>query len=82
MHEKENEIKFYYVQNSRCLATIIYDDRSMYIKTVWQYDTSISCYRTAGKHLQNDLAKKSGKAYVVPVVPVATPLENHMHITM
>ena len=24
--KKENEIKFHYVQNSACLATIVYDD--------------------------------------------------------
>ena len=52
------------------------------IRTLWQYDTSSGCYSSAGKHLQNDFAKKSGKAHVIPVVPVATPLENHMHITM
>ena len=26
MCDKENEIKFHYVQNSACLATIVYDD--------------------------------------------------------
>ena len=28
------------------------------------------------KHLHNDLAEKSGKVYVVLIVPVATPLGN------
>ena len=33
-----------------------------------------SCYGSAGKHLHNYLARKSGKAYVVPVVLVTLPL--------
>ena len=69
--EKENVIKFCYVLNYRCLAMIIYDDRTIYkSRIVWRYDTSTGRYSSAGKHLQNDLAKKSGKAHVMPVLPV------------
>ena len=31
-------------------------------------------YSSSGKHLHNNLAKKSGKALVVPIIPVAMPL--------
>ena len=36
---------------------------------------AIGCYGPASKHLQNDLAKKGGKAHVIPVILVATPLQ-------
>ena len=35
---------------------------------------TIGYYGSAGKHLQNNLAKESGKAHVVPVVLVVMPL--------
>ena len=40
-----------------------------------EYDTCTGCYGSAGKHLHNNLENKSGKAYVVIVVPVAMPLK-------
>ena len=57
-----------------------YNDRSMYTSIkVWWYDTCswllTGCYSFAGKHLQNNLAKKIGKAHAMPVVQVAMPLQ-------
>ena len=82
MCEKENEIKFHYAQDSACLAMIVYDNRLIYnsIKVLCNVDmihAATGCYGSAGKHLHNDLAKKSGKTHVMPVVPVAMPLEMH-----
>ena len=36
---------------------------------------AIGCYDSAGKHLQNDLAKKGSKTHVMPVILVVTPLK-------
>ena len=36
---------------------------------------ALGCYGPAGKHLQNDLAKKGGKAHVVPVILGAMTLQ-------
>ena len=76
----ENEIKFQCTQNLRCLATTIYDDRPIYkSRTVLFNDNTIhvpvATALLVAKHSHNDLAKKSDKAHIMPVVPVATPLK-------
>ena len=76
VHEKEDEINLGYMQNSGCLALIVYNDKLIYVaksKTVLCNGDAIQVTVATGKHLQNDLAKKSGKTHVMLVLPVAMP---------
>ena len=76
----ENEIKFQCTQNLRCLATTIYDDRPIYKNRTVLFNNNtihvpVATALLVAKHSHNNLAKKSDKAHIMPVVPVATPLK-------
>ena len=44
VHENENEVQFHYMQNSRCLATIIYDNRPIHNSRTVLCNGNIICY--------------------------------------
>ena len=41
---------------------------------IYGYNTCTGFYGSAGKHLYNDVTKKSGKAHIMPIISVTTPL--------
>ena len=71
--ENENEIKFHYVQNSACLVTIIYDNRPI-------YNSRASLCNGGTIHVPVSTALLSGKAHVVPVVPITTPMLHNIEV--